>query len=90
MGYEMPRGIALGAMVDSIAGGRAMAAEATAPGGYSGWRGGIGIAFGNPSRTIPDVTELGYEIAWGSDDTRAVKTLDLLSSATGTRSLRRR
>lgn len=32
---------------------------------YSGWRGGIGIAFGSPSRWIPDVMELGYEISWG-------------------------
>ena len=33
-----------------------------------GWRGGIGIAFGSPSRWIPDVAELGYEISWGVED----------------------
>jgi hypothetical protein len=37
-------------------------------GEYSGWRGGIGIAFGSPSRWIPDVMELGYEISWGVED----------------------
>lgn len=44
---------------------------------YSGWRGGIGIAFGNPGRIIPDITELGYEIAWGSEDLRCAKILDI-------------
>lgn len=44
---------------------------------YSGWRGGIGIAFGNPSRKIPDITELGYEIAWGSEDIARAKILDI-------------
>jgi hypothetical protein len=44
---------------------------------YSGWRGGIGIAFGAPSQDIPDVTELGYEIAWGGENPLAVQTLNL-------------
>lgn len=35
---------------------------------YSGWRGGIGITFGSPSRRIPDIMELGYEIMWGEED----------------------
>lgn len=42
---------------------------------FSGWRGGIGITFGTPSRDIADVTEMGYEIAWGSEDRRAIKAL---------------
>jgi len=44
---------------------------------FSGWRGGIGITFGAPSRDIADVTELGYEIVWGSEDPRAIKALDV-------------
>ena len=42
---------------------------------FSGWHGGIGIAFGTPSRDIADVTEMGYEIVWGSEDPRAIKAL---------------
>ena len=34
---------------------------------YSGWRGGIGIAFGQPATAIPDSMELGYEVAWGME-----------------------
>jgi len=45
--------------------------------GFSAWRGGIGITFGQPSRRIPDVTEFGYEIVWGAEDPRAVKALDI-------------
>lgn len=42
---------------------------------FSGWRGGIGITFGTPSRDIADVTEMGYDIVWGSEDPRAIKAL---------------
>jgi len=42
---------------------------------FSGWRGGIGITFGTPSRDIADVTEMGYEIVWGGEDPRAIKSL---------------
>lgn len=59
------------------AGGPVQADQPTAPRDYSGWRGGIGITFGSPSRDIADVTELGYEIAWGTEDPRAIKTLGL-------------
>ncbi len=62
---------ALGASVLSFATLAAAAAEPAAAAGplaplrdYSGWRGGISIAFGTPSRDIADVTELGYEINW--------------------------
>ncbi len=55
--------------------GSAMAEPASAPRDFSGWRGGIGITFGRPSRDIADVTEMGYEIVWGSEDPRAVKAL---------------
>jgi len=56
--------------------GIAAAAEpASAPPDFSGWRGGIGITFGTPSRDIADVTEMGYEIVWGGEDPRAVKAL---------------
>lgn len=44
---------------------------------FSGWRGGIGIAFGNPGTKIPDVTELGYEVCWGSEQPKARTALDL-------------
>ncbi|NQU12337.1 hypothetical protein HQ590_16190 [bacterium] len=49
------------------------------PADLAGWRGGIGIAFGEPSHRIPDVLELGYEIAWGVEKEPAavVSTLDL-------------
>lgn len=46
-------------------------------GGYSGWRGGIGIAFGMPATKIPDANELGYEIIWGNEDIKAVSALDI-------------
>lgn len=44
---------------------------------YSGWRGGIGIAFGS-ARHIPDATELGYEIIWGDENLACVKILDIV------------
>lgn len=44
---------------------------------FSGWRGGIGITFGTPSRDIRDVTELGYEIVWGSEELRAIHALEI-------------
>lgn len=53
----------------------AMAEPASALRDFSGWRGGIGITFGTPSRDIADVTEMGYEIVWGGEDPRAVKAL---------------
>ena len=53
----------------------AMAEPPSAPRDFSGWRGGIGITFGTPSRDIADVTEMGYEIAWGGEDPRAIKSL---------------
>ncbi len=56
---------------------RAAAQLTSAPRDYSGWRGGIGIAFGTPSHAIADVTELGYEIVWGGEDRRAVKALGI-------------
>jgi len=56
-------------------GSSARGEPASSPRDFSGWRGGIGITFGTPSRDIADVTEMGYEIAWGSDDPLAVKTL---------------
>ena len=56
-------------------GGSAMAEPASAPRDFSGWRGGIGITFGTPSRDIADVTEMGYEIVWGGEDPRAIKAL---------------
>ncbi|MBU0715173.1 MAG: hypothetical protein KJ964_07445 [Verrucomicrobia bacterium] len=34
---------------------------------FTGWDGGIGIAFGSPATTIPDVLELGYDIVWGAE-----------------------
>jgi hypothetical protein len=56
-------------------GSLAAAEPGSAPRDFSGWRGGIGITFGTPSRDIADVTEMGYEIVWGGEDPRAVKTL---------------
>jgi len=44
---------------------------------FSGWRGGIGIAFGTPGLKIPDVTELGYEVCWGSESVKACSVLDV-------------
>jgi hypothetical protein len=55
----------------------ASAEPASALRSYSGWRGGIGIAFGTPSRDIADVTEMGYEIVRGGDDPRAIKALGI-------------
>ncbi len=55
--------------------GLAMAEPVSASRDLSGWRGGIGITFGTPSRDIADVTEMGYEIVWGGEDPRAIKTL---------------
>ncbi len=59
------------------AGSLAMAESTSPPRDFSGWRGGIGVAFGTPSRDIADVTELGYEIVWGGEDPRAVKALGI-------------
>jgi len=59
------------------AAGEAVAEPASDARDFSGWRGGIGITFGTPSRDIPDVTELGYEIVWGGEDPRAIKTLGI-------------
>jgi hypothetical protein len=58
-------------------GSPAIAGPASAPRDFSGWRGGIGITFGTPSRDIADVTEMGYEIVWGGDDPRAAKSLGI-------------
>jgi len=58
-------------------GGSAIAEPASAPRDFSGWRGGIGITFGTPSRDIADVTEMGYEIVWGGEDPRAIKALGI-------------
>ena len=58
-------------------GGVATAEPASGPRDFSGWRGGIGITFGTPSRDIADVTEMGYEIVWGGEDPRAVRALGL-------------
>lgn len=44
---------------------------------FSGWRGGIGITFGTPSRDIADVTEMGYDIVWGGEDPRAARALGI-------------
>lgn len=44
---------------------------------YSGWRGGIGVAFGQPVLTIPDITELGLDIIWGSEDPKRAAMLDI-------------
>jgi hypothetical protein len=55
--------------------GLAWAQPAAAARDFSGWRGGIGITFGTPSRDIADVTEMGYEIVWGGEDPRAVRKL---------------
>ena len=51
--------------------------EDIAGAGFSGWRGGIGIAFGAPGAVIPDVTELGYEVYWGSEPPKVCSALDL-------------
>ncbi len=68
--------------------GSAVAKPASVRRDLSGWRGGIGIAFGTPSRAIADVSELGYDIVWGSDDPRASEDSASLSSVTGTTSSR--
>ncbi len=57
------------------ASGAVRAEPASALRDFSGWRGGIGITFGTPSRDLADVTEMGYEIVWGGEDRRAVKAL---------------
>lgn len=44
---------------------------------YSGWRGGIGIAFGQPTLNIPDLNELGVEIVWGGEDADRTSMLDI-------------
>ena len=57
---------------------------------FSGWRGGIGITFGTPSRDIADVTEMGYELVWGGEDPRASRRSASRSFVTGTASWRPR
>ena len=57
--------------------GSAVAQSSSAPRDFSGWRGGIGITFGTPSHDIADVTEMGYEMVWGGEDPRAIKTLGI-------------
>lgn len=57
--------------------GSASAQPASGLRDFSGWRGGIGITFGTPSRDIADVTEMGYDIVWGGEDPRAVKALGI-------------
>lgn len=64
--------ISLGMLGTAVA---AAAEPASAPRDFSGWRGGIGITFGTPSRDIADVTEMGYDMVWGGEDRRAVKIL---------------
>ncbi len=44
---------------------------------YAGWRGGIGVAFGQPAANIPDITELGLNIVWGGEDPRRAAMLDI-------------
>lgn len=56
---------------------RAVSSRDISIGGYSGWRGGIGITFGKPATKIPDVNELGYEVVWGAEDIKAVSALDI-------------
>lgn len=69
---------AIAASLSLLGGGRSVRAEpASAPRDFSGWRGGIGITFGTPSRDVSDVTEMGYEIVWGSEDPRAVRMLGI-------------
>ena len=45
--------------------------------GYAGWRGGIGVAFGQPAANIPDITELGLNIVWGGEDPQRAAMLDI-------------
>jgi len=56
-------------------GNSALGEPAAASRDFSGWRGGIGITFGEPSRDITDVNEMGYEIAWGGENVPAIKAL---------------
>lgn len=44
---------------------------------YAGWRGGIGVAFGQPATNIPDITELGLDIVWGGEDPQRASMLDI-------------
>lgn len=44
---------------------------------YAGWRGGIGVAFGQPATNIPDITELGLDIVWGGEDPQRAGMLDI-------------
>lgn len=44
---------------------------------HSGWKGGIGMAFGMPATKIPDVSELGYEVIWGNERPEAASALDI-------------
>jgi hypothetical protein len=68
----------LAGVILAVSNGRpVMADQGSSTRTYSGWRGGIGIASETPSRNIPDVTEMGYEMVWGGEDPRAVRLLDL-------------
>lgn len=72
--------LALALLAGCLGAGRTVAEEPpaqTPPRDFSGWRGGIGITFGTPSRDIADVTEMGYDLAWGSEDPRAIKALGI-------------
>jgi len=44
---------------------------------HAGWRGGIGVAFGQPAANIPDITELGLDIVWGGEDPQRAAMLDI-------------
>ena len=75
-GRKLPAWAVLGVSLWMLgAGSPALAEPGSAPRDFSGWRGGIGITFGTPSRDIADVTEMGYEIVWGGEDRRAAKAL---------------
>jgi hypothetical protein len=75
-GATPPAASDTGSACDAVA--RSAAAEsASNPPDFSGWRGGIGITFGTPSRDIADATEMGYEIVWGGEDPRAVQALGI-------------
>jgi len=44
---------------------------------YAGWRGGIGVAFGQPATNIPDITELGVDMVWGGENFQRASMLDI-------------
>lgn len=67
----------LAAVVVMLTAGASLADTASGAGNFSGWRGGIGIAFGQAGRRIPDVSELGYEISWGEESSLCARTMDI-------------